>query len=317
MSELMTVGVSERRFRRGEPTPLVALVGATCPLGRHLMKVLPLSGLQVIGLYRNRTALPGCWSDISEFHAQQFDLEQPAQLAEILQPATHILWLAQSANCWGMPDPNVAALQTVLSRARRCRSLVLVSSGGAVYGNPKVLPVAEEHPCHPISLYGCSKRQMEKTVLNYIQTNPAVSAVIIRPGNIYGQEYLSGEPKGCVAAFAHALLHDQAVPLVAHGTAVRDFIHADDVARAILMALDRRDGPAIWNVGSGCGTRVSHVLAMISDILHRNPKKFWDIDASATDIEEIFLDVRRIRRDALWEPTMSLHEGLKLMLRAS
>lgn len=296
---------------------MVAVVGATCPLGRHLMKALLRSQRQVLGFYRKETALPGWWNQAAGFQAVQFDLEEPASLARLLESSTHIIWLAQSTRLSSLDDPNVTALQAVLSQSRHSRRVVLVSSGGTVYGSPEELPVREEHLCRPISPYGRSKRQMEQILLNYAQSDPAISYVIIRPGNIYGQEYLNGEGKGCVAAFAYALLHDLEVPLVEKGLTVRDFIHVDDVVQGILMGLDRTAGSAIWNVGSGTGTRIYTVLEMISTILNRAPKGFRHVQASATDIREIFLDIRRIKDESGWHPTMSLREGLEYTLTSS
>ena len=63
--------------------------------------------------------------------------------------------------------------------------LVYLSSGGAVYGVPEVIPTPEEHPLRPTNSYGIVKAAIEHYVRMY-SGNESLAATIIRPSNPYG-----------------------------------------------------------------------------------------------------------------------------------
>lgn len=304
----------EHRYTNGEEQNTVTVVGSTCPLGKHLVESLLQKGHSVVGLYRRREAIPLSWAENPSWRGIQFDLQKVEALVPMLATSTRIVWLGHSSSVLG-DDPNVKALKAVLSHAGcRQRKVVFLSSGGSIYGNPEILPVSELHPCRPLSAYGRSKLQMEQALLTGAQRATGISYTIIRPGNIYGQAYCTREAKGCVAAFTQAILRGEPVPLVASGMSVRDFVHADDVVRAIRLALESDGCSTTWNVGSGVGTQIRQVLAMVAEILGRAPQGIQHIPAAETDIDEIVLDTRRIREEAAWHPAFGLRQGLEFML---
>src|SRR5205807_429655 len=134
--------------------------------------------------------------------------------------------------------------------------------------------------------YGKSKKHMEDTLHEACDRTKMLSGVILRPGNIYGRYYLAPNAKGCIGAFARALLAHTPITLVDAGQAVRDFVHVDDVVSGIMSAIHYDRSFTTWNLGSGAGVQVRQVLSMICEILDRSPVGIAPVK-SVTDVDKI------------------------------
>jgi UDP-glucose 4-epimerase len=320
--------VDAKAFDRGQPdtrgesrnisSRSIAVVGATCPLGRHLVEALVASGHSVLALSRTMQKVPLAWRANPRVLNTVFDLRDPAGLVAALRNSTHVIWLAHAPELLSPStghDPNVVALNSVCNaRAQSPRKIVLVSSGGSVYGDPISLPVVEECLRNPKSAYGLAKKNMEDALQAATETQNCLSGIVLRPGNIYGKYYLNSGAKGCIGAFARALLAGQQITLLAGGRAVRDFIHADDVVNAIFAVIATDRSFAVWNVGSGIGTQVQKVLEMICSVLNRSPVGINGVPAPPTDVDGIILSTTKIRMECSWSPMVSLPTGLKDIL---
>ncbi|MGA7219234.1 MAG: NAD-dependent epimerase/dehydratase family protein [Candidatus Sulfotelmatobacter sp.] len=298
----------------------VAVVGSNCPLGRHLVEGLLAAGRTVHAFCRVGWSVPWQWTTHRAFRSAEFDLVDATALARGLESASQIVWLPQlreECDRSGGPDSNVHALHLVCEQApRHPRKIVLLSSGGSVYGNPVSLPVPETHPCRPIGPYGLSKKRLEDCLRQNIERTPGLSGVVLRSANIYGAYWLEMGARGCIGAFSRSLLAGDPVTLIAGGKALRDFVHVSDVNCAIVAALACEQRLAIWNVGSGVGVEILEVLCAISQILNRAPSAIIPINARPSDVDRIVLDIGRIKRESSWRPSVPLYEGLRSVLSA-
>jgi nucleoside-diphosphate-sugar epimerase len=134
---------------------------------------------------------------------------------------------------------------------------------------------------------------------------------ILRPGNIYGREYLEPTAPGVVGAFVRHLVQGTPVVVRDGGRAARDFVHVDDVVEAILLGLGWSRGLAVWNVGSGIATRVNDVLRSLCRVFGRNPVATLATPRNPTDVNAIALDWSRVHADSGWKPRISLSRGLR------
>ncbi len=94
------------------------------------------------------------------------------------------------------------AVQLFAEAAKRNRKILLVSSGGTVYGETLGSPVLENHSKHPISPYGLTKLTLESYAYLYGVTH-GLNYVVVRPANAYG----SGQKpfKGQGYCYCHCL----------------------------------------------------------------------------------------------------------------
>jgi len=151
----------------------------------------------------------------------------------------------------------------------------IFSSTAAVYGNPEVIPIPEEHPLKPINPYGRSKAFVEG-ILKDFEKAYGLKYVSLRYFNAAG-----ADPKGKIGESHNPETH--LIPLVLKaakgeresikifgtdyptpdGTCIRDFIHVEDLAEAHLLAfLYLMDGgnSCVLNCGYGHGYSVKEVI---------------------------------------------------------
>ena len=147
-------------------------------------------------------------------------------------------------------------LINVLEGVRRSgrEPLVVFPSSAAVYGNPASLPVGEDAPCAPISPYGFHKTACEILAREYSQCL-GLSAVVCRLFSLFGSRQ-----RRLLAWEIYAQLAGKADTLELQGTGAetRDFLHSDDLARAILMLspVVPRGECTVLNVASGRETPI-------------------------------------------------------------
>jgi UDP-glucose-4-epimerase GalE len=172
---------------------------------------------------------------------------------------------------------NVAGTAALLEAAYKggVRRFVF-SSTCAVYGTPERTPVAEDAPIHPESPYGESKALVER-MMHWYDVCHGVRSVSLRYFNASGaaMDGSLGEDWSVslnLVPLAMKALLGKAPPLrvfgtdypTPDGTAIRDYIHVDDLADAHLRAIDylARGGESVAvNVGTGVGSSVREVLS--------------------------------------------------------
>jgi UDP-glucose 4-epimerase len=151
------------------------------------------------------------------------------------------------------------------------RKLVF-SSTAAVYGEPETVPIPETAPTRPTNPYGASKLAVDQAI-GFQAAATGLGATSLRYFNVAGASGRQGElhdPETHLvpAVLLTALGGQESVRVFGtdyptrDGTAVRDYIHVDDLARAHLLALDAIDGGGhrVFNLGNGAGYSVREVV---------------------------------------------------------
>ncbi|MGQ0734411.1 MAG: NAD-dependent epimerase/dehydratase family protein [Acidobacteriota bacterium] len=119
---------------------------------------------------------------------------------------------------------------------------VIYTSSSAVFGVPKANPVTEETAPTPAEAYGHAKLEGERVCQQYVERGLDVS--IIRPRTILGHGRL-----GIFQILFEWIKLGYNVPVLGHGDNIYQFVHADDLAEACILAGDRK-GPAVYNCGT-------------------------------------------------------------------
>ena len=201
--------------------------------------------------------------------------------------------------------PTIRVLE--LARELGVKRIVYASSGGTIYGEPRSVPIDEDHPLAPKSPYGQSKLTIENYLSFYGRTTP-LEVCILRLSNPYGPGQNPFGVQGLVAVAMGCALDGRPISIYGEGTAVRDYIYIDDVVDAMLRAAVRT--PAVLNVSSGVGQSVKQVLDAIDRISGR-PLQRLALPARAGDVQANVLDNRRARQWLDWAPNTALDEGLR------
>jgi UDP-glucose-4-epimerase GalE len=175
---------------------------------------------------------------------------------------------------------NVAGTLSLLDAMRQagCNRLVF-SSTGAVYGNADSKALPESYPCAPINPYGASKWMIERILVDY-RSAYGLGSFCLRYFNASGADASGGigelretethliprammALQGYVPDFA-VFGDDYDTP---DGTAIRDYIHVTDLARAHVLALKlltQGHTGGVFNLGTGAGFSVREILAAIA-----------------------------------------------------
>lgn len=143
----------------------------------------------------------------------------------------------------GFIEVNQGGTRNMLEAAQRAGVRKVVSmSSSAVYGEPRKNPVDDATPRVPGEAYGRAKLVAEEICLDYVKDG--LDVTIIRPRTILGHGRL-----GIMQILFEWLRKGRDIPVLGRGDNLYQFVHADDLASACLLAAEK-PGPAIYNVGA-------------------------------------------------------------------
>jgi len=198
-------------------------------------------------------------------------------LAEGFDGVLHFAALALVAESVAHPERyhrgNTVATLNLLDAMRAAGIANLVfSSTCATYGEPDVVPMREDLPTNPVNAYGNSKLAVDRMIGDECRAH-GLGATSLRYFNVAGSSGRYGEDhepethliplvlRAAAGRTDHVKVFGTDYP-TGDGTAVRDYIHVDDLAVAHLLALDaNRPGThRILNLGTGHGYSVRQVI---------------------------------------------------------
>jgi UDP-glucose 4-epimerase len=201
----------------------------------------------------------------------------------------------------------VRALEAV--RRTGVSRVVFTSSGGTVYGEPEHSPVQEDAPLRPLSPYGAAKVAGEVYVAAFAGLY-GFAYCNLALGNVFGPRQDPHGEAGVVSIFARALLRGAGTRIYGDGTAVRDYVHVDDVAAALLLAVEGRGDGQRLNIASGRGTSVRALHTRLAAITAADDTPEY-APARTGELQRIVLDVGAAERSLGWSPAVGLDAGLR------
>jgi UDP-glucose 4-epimerase len=290
----------------------VLLTGATGFVGRAVVRQLTLAGHSVVGFARTRVP---CSCELRTGNI--LDRAALGQAVEGADAVCHLAALTLVRESFEQPvryfRVNVTGTLNLLDAMdaearRRGRPLRLVfASTGAVYGSPEGQPITEAQEPAPSNPYGASKLAAE-AVIGYQAALGTVSAVTLRTFNVAGAVDGCGDPdssriipKTLLVAAGKA----DSLSVNGDGSAVREYTHVCDVARAYAAALDLADpaGHRLYNVGSGVGVNIREVIESAERITGRPVPVRWG--PAVREPRELRADCSRISTELGWHPSRS------------
>lgn len=280
------------------------MVEAFCSLGTSVVVFDAVPKNQA--LVRNIPYFEGNLSDVSQIeHCME------------LSGATHVIHLISTTLPKSSNDNMVFDIQSnVVSTIRildlcvkyRCRKILFMSSGGTVYGIPRVLPITEEHPTNPVCSYGISKLAIEKYIHLYSR-NHGLPYVILRASNPYGPGQNLSSGQGVIASFLNKVANRQPLQVWGDGSVVRDYFHVRDLADLTCRATSSQ-ATGVFNAGSGSGTSINQLIAMMRGVAGFSPGVIFS-PARTFDVPAIVLDSGKAQKAFEWLPKTSLEVGIR------
>jgi UDP-glucose 4-epimerase len=207
-------------------------------------------------------------------------------------------------------DVNVGGLLNLMQAAVVAKSVeqvLFASSGGATYGDTDVIPTPETHPQRPVSHYGAAKAAAE-LYLGVYRASYGIPFAALRYSNVYGPRQDPHGEAGVVAIFCGRLLEGKPCTVFGDGKQTRDYVFAGDVARANLLAAERRFEGAL-NVGTGIETDVVELYGHLARAagVSRPPEH---APARLGEQRRSCIDPSAAARAIGWKPEVALADGL-------
>ena len=278
-------------------------------IGSHVVAELAGRGRTPVVLTRSRPA-EEIASAIGPGDLHLGDASDSGNLERALEGIGHVVYCAGGllpAASEKEPERDeeltLAPLRAVLGalRSRPETKLTYVSSGGTVYGEPEEVPVPETAPTRPVGAYGKLHVACEEEIARRCEEH-GLQARVLRCATVYGEQQTPDRGQGAVVTFLHRIEHGLPIDLYGGGATVRDYVYAGDVARALVALMDRDEGPAVLNVGSGEGTSLLELLRLVEAQVGR-PAEVRSHPERGFDVHRIVLDTSRLRGLVELEPT--------------
>lgn len=221
-------------------------------------------------------------------------------------------------------ENNVVGTLTLLKAMGNCNiNEIVFSSSATVYGDPKFLPLTEDHPLSTTNPYGNSKLIIEDILRDIYTSSPDWSITILRyfnPVGAHSSGLIGEDPMGTpnnlmpyVAQVAIGRLAELTVfgndYETADGTGVRDYIHVTDLAKGHLKAIEQIGSPQCSeiNLGTGIGYSVIDVINAFKLASNRDiPFRF--AARRKGDIATCFADPKLAKEILGWEAELGIKE---------
>ena len=209
-------------------------------------------------------------------------------------------------------------------RKHGCKNIIF-SSSATVYGDPAVIPITEDCPKGQCTNpYGQTKSMLEQVMMDLQKADPEWNVVLLRYFNPIGAhasgrigENPNGIPNNLMPYITQVAVgrrerlnvfgNDYPTP---DGTGVRDYIHVVDLAAAhvaALQAITRKQGLAIYNIGTGHGYSVLDVVNTFVRV-NKVDVPYVIMPRRAGDIATCYCDPTKAEEELGWKAQFGLEE---------
>jgi len=162
-------------------------------------------------------------------------------------------------------DTNLNILMDVLAYCKDNDVIFNYMSTGFVYGND-IINAKETDHCDPRGFYSITKRSAEQLLVSYCETF-GVKYRILRGTNTYGHDKTKSCKKNVLGHMVNLLKNNEEVILYDNGKFYKDYMHVEDVARAIKTVLDKGEVNTIYNIGTGHTRLYREIIYMARDLV--------------------------------------------------
>jgi UDP-glucose 4-epimerase len=188
-------------------------------------------------------------------------------------------------------------------------------STSEVYGTALTVPMTEDHPTYPMTVYGAAKLAGEAYARAFYRTY-GLPTVIVRPFNTYGPRcHHEGDSGEVIPKFMLRCLAGRPMIIFGDGTQTRDFLYVGDTARGIILAGESAYtlGNTI-NLGSGTEITMNELAKTISKVTKNHDAEIHYESQRPGDTLRLYADISRARKILDFQPKVTLKQGLSNLL---
>jgi len=187
--------------------------------------------------------------------------------------------------------------------------LVFPSSGGTVYGDdPPESGFPETATARPFGSYALGKLLTENVVSFYARSG-GPHCLVLRIANAYGPSVRGHDRQGVINAFLDRIRAGEPLRIWGDGSAVRDYVHVEDILSALSALVRSGARDEVYNVGSGRGRNMHEVLDVIRHVTGRE-FALEVVPGEYAGVRRSVLDTAKLRARTGWAPGIELEEGI-------
>ena len=301
----------------------ILITGASGMVGKHLVDMCLQKGYFVKGTdirYDERYSEEKYWGENFDFqHGNLNNYQRCLELVDDVDVVFHVAGVkgspkraAEQPNDYFTP---MLQMNTNMAEAARIAGVewYVYTSTIGVYQPAEVFKeddVWKTFPSENDKYAGWVKR-LGELQLDCFETHYGLKNYsIVRPANIYGEYDNFGEESTVIASLVKKGCNDKLLSVWGDGTPIRDFIHAEDVARGILMSYENKITEPI-NLGSGDGVRIRDIASIVAT--HYGKEIEYDVTKPNGDNKRL-MDMTRANSYG-FHPQVDLETGIKRVIK--
>jgi nucleoside-diphosphate-sugar epimerase len=212
-------------------------------------------------------------------------------------------------------NTNLNKLMDVLENCKYTGLTFNYISSWFVYGEGNV-PAREDQPCNPKGFYSITKLAAEQLLISFCQTF-GINYRILRLCNVYGPgDNGRSKKKNALQYLIDEMKSGRDINLYQGGNFIRDYMHVDDVCRAIKLCITNGPVNEIINIGSGTTYIFKNLIDFVSseigykgDVKNIDPTDFHKI----VQVKNFYLDNTKLKNLGFQEK-VNIKEGLRQLL---
>lgn len=293
------------------------IIGGAGYIGTHLVPELLATGRRVTVLGRRAIPAYELPQGVAYVTGDFARLDLISGLLDCHQEVIHLAYATVPNTSFENPLADLLqnlppTVQLFAEVADRGGKLVLVSSGGTVYGEAIKLPIRENHPTKPISPYGVTKLTLENYAHLYAVTH-GLQFICIRPANAYGVGQRPFVGQGFIATAMASAMRGQPIRIFGQSGTIRDYLYVSDLAAGIVSTLKNGHLSETYNLGSGVGLSNMDVIKAIAPLVKElgYEVRVEHLPERAFDVKANVLDSTKLQAHTGWKPKVEFDDGLR------
>ena len=284
----------------------ILLTGASGFVGSHLSRELRRQGAEVLAIADKRASRIDIrdWQGIRAFGGQLGRIDLTYHLAALM-------FVPYSFdNPRETYEVNLLGTLNILELCRLYGIPKIIFASSYVYGQPRSLPIDEEHPPNPNSPYARSKLLGEGLCRSY-HDDHGLSCVVLRSFNLYGE----GQRGGFLIPSVLEQVRTGVVKLK-DPKPRRDYLYISDAIDAYVKAGEyNKTDFEVFNIGSGESYSVRDIVDRIVRAWGKETKVKYLYQRRRGEIADVVADIRKARDLLAWQPKVSSEEGIQRCLQ--